>query len=342
MNGPNFDDVTAFHSLRDAARRAARGKRNRAATAGLVFDLETEILQLQRELLDRSYRPRPYRTFTVSDPKHRAISAADPRDRVVHHALCAVLEPVFEAAAVPDSYACRPGKGSHAAVRRARVLARRRWFFLKMDVRKFFETVAHAVLKAQLREVVADRDVLWLADVFIDHGAPGSPPGRGLPIGNLTSQHFANFYLAPLDRLILGFPGVRGYVRYMDDMLVFGDRKGELWDCATAVGQFLTGALALELKREALVLAPTTEGVPFLGFRVFPGCTRLDAGGRKRLIGRVREAARILDADQPIEGTVDSLRSAFAHAAHADTLALRRCLIDDHPRGPGATRARTG
>lgn len=342
MTPPHFEDVTDFHNMAMAARRAARGKRNRAAMATLLFHMETEILQLQRELEDRTYCPRPYRTFTISDPKPRAISAAEPRDRLVHHALCAVLEPVFEPLAVPESYACRPGKGSHAAVARAKVLVRHWPYFLKLDVRKHFETVSHEVLKAALREVVDDHGILWLADVFINHGAPGSLPGRGLPIGNLTSQHFANFYMTPLDRFVLALPGVRGYIRYMDDLLLFGDEKKVLWAARDDIGGFLDQRLRLELKREAVLLAPTTEGVPFLGFRVFPKIVRLDGRARRRLIARVRQAERDLEEERAEGDVAESVRSAMAHVVHADTLALRRSLVQHRVQGPGASQARTG
>lgn len=345
---PSFADVTDFHALCAAARRAARGKRNAAAMAGLLFHLETVVLELQRELLGRTYRPRPYRTFTVSDPKPRAISAADPRDRVVHHALCAVLEPAFERVAVFDSYACRPGKGSHAAVARAGSFSRRYGYFLKMDFRKFFETVDHAVLEAALRRVCRDEGVLWLADTVIGHGAPGSPPGKGLPIGNLTSQHFAGFYLSPLDHHVKGALRVPGYVRYMDDLLLFGDDKRDLRAWAAAVGRFARERLLLAVKDEATVLAPTSEGVAFLGFRVFPGCVRLGGRARRRLVRAAREAVAVSGAGSDGGeggdggGRALALGSAFAHAAHADTLALRRSLVQDPGRGDGATRARTG
>lgn len=343
MKRPAFEDVMDFHALCAAARRAARGKRNAVSMAELLFHLETVVLEIQRELRDRTYRPRPYRTFTVSDPKPRAISAADPRDRVVHHALCAVLEPVFERVAVFDSYACRVGKGSHAAVARAAYFARRHAYFLKMDVRKFFETVDHAVMKAALRRVVRDEGVLWLADTIIDHGAPGSPPGKGLPIGNLTSQHLAGFYLTPLDRLVKEELRVPGYVRYMDDLLLFADAKRDLRSWEAAVTEFLSARLRLAVKQEATILAPTSEGVPFLGFRVFPACVRLQGRSRRRLIRGLREAEVALSAGEADEDSVaQSLSSSFAHVGHADTLAMRRSLVQDPRQGFGATRARTG
>ena len=151
------------------------------------MNLETEALKLQRELLDDSYCPREYRIFAIIDPKPRMISAAAFRDRVVHHALCAALEPTLERYAIFDSYACRPKKGGYAATKRAQGFARRLSYFLKLDVYKFFETADHDVLKRLLRRLVKDKRALALCDRFIDAGAPRSAAGKGLPIGNLTS-----------------------------------------------------------------------------------------------------------------------------------------------------------
>ena len=130
------------------------------------------------------------------------------------------------------------------------------------------------LLKRQIRRVVKDPGILWLCDLFIAHGAPGSKPGRGLPIGNLTSQHFANFYLAPLDHFIQEELRVRGYIRYMDDLLLFADSKVELRRHGLAIARFLRDRLDLSLKDEVTVLALVTEGIPFLGLRVFPGTIR--------------------------------------------------------------------
>lgn len=177
-----FQQVVAFDALVAAEARAFQGARTNREAMAFRFSREPECLRLQRELLDGTYRPRPYRTFSILDPKPRTISAAAFRDRVVHHALCAVLSPIFERHAIFHSYACRVGKGSHRAVDQVRRWTRRFPYFLKMDIRKYFETVPHVRLKQALARVVPDQDVLDLAGVFIDHGAPGSPPGIGLPL----------------------------------------------------------------------------------------------------------------------------------------------------------------
>lgn len=325
--GHLFEKVADFHALCVATKRAARGKRQTQSAASFLFHLESEVLSLQREIWDGCYQPRPYRTFSISDPKPRTISAADFRDRVAHHALCAVLEPLFERAAIFDSYACRPGKGSHAAVRRAQHFARRFGRFLKLDIQKFFENLDHEVLKASLRRLVKDARLLRLADRIIDHGAPGSAPGKGLPIGNLTSQHFANHYLSPLDHFVKEKLRVPGYLRYMDDFLFFSDSKRFLCEAHRRILEFLELKLKLQLKSEVTVHAPVSEGIPFLGLRIWPQVIRLDGSGKRRLIRALKLGAEGLACGRLAEDALAaSLRSRLGHAEHVDTLGLRQSL----------------
>ena len=342
-SGHLFEQVADFYALAAAARRAARGKGASLSAAAFIFNMEGEILRLQREILDGSYRPLPYRTFYISEPKPRTISAADFRDRVAHHALCAVLEPLFERAAISDSYACRPGKGSHRAVRKAQCFSRRFGRFLKLDIRKFFETLDHKVLKTDLRRLVKDPRLLELADRIIEHGAPGSPPGKGLPIGNLTSQHFANHYLTSLDHFIKGKLQVPGYVRYMDDFLLFSDSKNFLRGAHQTINEFVQRNLKLTLKSEATVHAPVSEGIPFLGLRLWPQIVRLDGSGKRRLIRALRSGAEGLVSGRLVEDDLAaSFRSRLGHAEHADTLGLRRSLGGLMNFGSGILRAPTG
>jgi len=325
MRTPTFADVADFLALTRAARRAARGKALTAEAAGFLFDLEIECLQLERELRSGLYRPGPYRTFRIRDPKPRTISAAPFRDRVVHHALCAALEPAFEARSDPDSFACRTVKGTVAALRRVEALTREAPYCLCLDIEHCFESIDHGVLGAQLREVAHDEALLALAGRFIAAGAPGSPPGRGLPIGNLTSQHFANFHLTVLDRAVRALPGVRGYVRYMDDLRVFGER-GELRAVRAALEAFVPGTLGLTLKARATRLLPVACGVPFLGFVVYRGTTRLDGARVRRFRAGLRRAAL-----EPVARRAAIAQSLCAWVALADTAGLRASLFRRHP-----------
>ncbi len=320
-----FERITEFGNLLAASRRAARGKRDRPSVARFEFYLERELIVLQEELTAGRYQPGTFFTFEVRDPKRRAICAAPFRDRVVHHAVCGVLEPVFERRAIFDSYACRQGKGTHAAIARAQQFARRSACFAKCDVRRFFASVDHRVLQTLLRRLFKDAPLLALLDRIIAHAPPDADPGRGLPIGNLTSQHFANLYLGELDHHLKDRLGVRGYLRYMDDMLLFADDKATLQLWLAELRTVLAQRLGLVLKEAVTLVAPVTAGIPFLGFRIYPGLIRLNPRTRRRFLHQVRvleqaHADGILDTPDLCHRAA----SLFAHVAHADSLGLRR------------------
>jgi len=202
-HGNLYDRITSFENLWNASRLARKGKRLKEGCSTFELNLEAELLHLQQELQDFSYQPGIYREFTIYDRKPRKISAAPYRDRVVHHALCAVTEPLFDRCFIHDSYACRSGKGTHAALKRFTRFARRFRYVLKMDIRKYFPSIDHSILKKKLRRKIKCPDTLWLIDTIIDGSNlqdeifvhfPGddlfSPLDRrrGIPIGNLTSS----------------------------------------------------------------------------------------------------------------------------------------------------------
>jgi retron-type reverse transcriptase len=323
--GHLFEQIVTFDNLVLAAHKTFRGQKSKVAVARMCFHLETEVLGLQEELVAGTYQPRPYHVFEVREPKPRQICAADVRDRIVHHAICNVLDPVFERGMISDTYACRRDKGSHAAIRRAQEMARRFDYFLQCDVRKYFASVDHTVLQALLRRKLKDPRLLALLDQIIDHPLPGSAPGKGIPIGNLTSQYFANLYLGEMDHFIKERRRIKGYVRYMDDFLIFGNDKPMLHETLAAVRDFLHCRLQLELKENAVIIAPVSQGISFLGFRIFPGLIKMQ--GRKwarfRREVRKREAAFLAGAMSEAE-LAQSVSSMIGHLIHADTLAARR------------------
>ena len=334
--GHLFERVVDYRSLLNAVQRARRGKGDRPEVARFLFDLEPNLLRLQEELLSGAYRMRPYRAFVIREPKHREICAAHFRDRVVHHSVCAALDPIFEASLIADTYACRRRKGTHAAVRRLQQLLRRSRYVLMGDVRRFFETVDHGVLKTLYRRKIRDRVLLALLDRIVDHPMPVGVPGSGLPIGNLTSQHFANLYLGELDHLVKERLRLPGYVRYMDDFAIFADSKAQLHETLARVREFLGGTLRLELREERTHIAPVSQGAPFLGFRVFPGVVRLDGRKLARLRRRIRAreaayAARPTDENAENELT-GSVRGMVGHICHVDSLEARKRLFAAPPK----------
>ena len=323
-----FERIIAFENLLMAARQAASSKKDRVQVAHFLFHLETELIDLQNELQAETWRPGPFRVFEIREPKPRRISAADFRDRVLHHAICNVIGPIFEKRAIYDSWACRTGKGSHGAVLRAQEFARRHRYFLKCDIRRYFESVDHAILKRLLRRIFKDRQLLSLLDRIIDHAPPGSMPGKGVPIGNLTSQHFANLYLGELDHEMKDRRRAGAYMRYMDDMLLFANDKQELHRHLLYLDDFARNRLALSLKVGATVIAPVCDGVPFLGFRVFPNLIRLQRKSLTRFRRRLRSReSAYLRGGLDIEDLMCSVQSMIAHMNHADTLRLRRSLL---------------
>ncbi|MBW2431202.1 MAG: group II intron reverse transcriptase domain-containing protein [Deltaproteobacteria bacterium] len=326
--GHLFEHVCSFEALTRSAHQAARGKKTKPRVALFLQNLENEVIEIEAELLEKTYQPRPYRTFKIHDPKERMICAADFRDRVVHHAVCSVLEPIFERAFISDTYACRKHRGTLRAIKRAQAFCRRYCYFLKLDVHKFFDSVDHEVLKYQLRRKVKDLDLLRLLDVFIDHPVPWTEAGKGIPIGNLTSQHFANFYLSGLDHYIKEYLRIEGYLRYMDDLVLFADEKETLWDAAAGIEGYLEKKLRLKTRSGDVILAPVTQGLPFLGFQIFPGVIRISRKGWRRFRRKM-----ITRNGQYFRGDIDhkdwhrSVASLIGNMQQADTRNLRAPFI---------------
>jgi len=277
--------IADAENLRLAFWKAARGKRPKGDCRVFQKHLDSNLAGLRAELLSGRVAVGDYHSFRILDPKERTIHAPSFRERVLHHALMNVCEPVLDRAAVFDSYACRQGKGQLAAVRRAQSHARRHSWFLKLDVRKYFDSVDHRVLLRLLGRKFKDPAVLEVFASIVASYQTG--PGRGVPIGNLTSQHFANFYLAPLDRFVKERLGRRAYVRYMDDCVVWGGSKEELRRVWLAVAAFLADELALTLKPNT-ILNRTDAGMDFLGYRVYPHQLRLCRRSKRRFVAKFR------------------------------------------------------
>jgi len=290
--GGLFAHIVGIDNLRQAMEVAARGKRDRAAVAGFLNNADEELLRLHEELESGTYTPRPYQQFRIWDPKPRTISCAHFRDRVVHHAICDLIGPLIERRFIFDCWACRQDKGTHRASARVQQLARRLAYFLKLDVASFFGSVDHDFLLGLLARQFRERRLLALLETIIRVPRGGESPGKGLPIGNLTSQWFANLYLDGADHLVKEKLRLPGYVRYMDDMVLFADTKAVLWAAHDALATFLADERHLKLKADATRLAPCTEGIPFLGLRIFPGSWRLQRGRLLRTQRRMRAKER--------------------------------------------------
>lgn len=335
-----WDQVTSFDALHAAYLRARRDKRYRLDVLHFSANLESELIQLHHELRLHVYRTSRYRAFQVHDPKPRQILAPAFRDRVVHHALCAVIEPLCERRFIFDSYACRVGKGTHAALRRLQgflgAAARRghQAWAAKADVSRYFPSIPHAPLRARLTRLIADPDVLWLIDEILASTAlSDEPPAIGLPIGALTSQLFANLYLDAVDHVVKDAWREPWYLRYMDDLVVV---TRDPWEAATRLRD-----LAAEFTRHGLVLNPKScvypvaHGVPFVGFRIWPTHTRLLQGTLRRMRRRLRAMREDVDAGRlPVSQMLRRVQSWLAHTDHAQSRCVRARVLHDvvfHP-----------
>jgi RNA-directed DNA polymerase len=320
-----FDRLVSFENLMVAAKKAFRGKKDRKSVASFYFNLENEIIDLRNELITGNYAPMDFRIFEVREPKVRRICSSDFRDRVVHHAICNLLEPVFERRLIYDTYACRTDKGSHVALRRCQEFTRKNEYFLKCDIRKYFDTIDHDVLKGLLRRIIKDTRMLSLLDQIIDHTVPDNPQGKGLPIGNLTSQHFANLYLGELDHHLKERLRIKGYLRYMDDFISFADDKTKMHEILDEIRRFTGDVLKLELKEKVTRIAPVTEGVPFLGFRVYPNLIRIQRVNLVRFRKKLKKKEVAYQEGRLTQSKlIESTNSMMAHISHANARALRR------------------
>ncbi|MBP5673741.1 MAG: hypothetical protein J6X49_15240 [Victivallales bacterium] len=217
--GNLYMEIAEMDNLRLAFWKAQRGKRGKREVMAYRENLDEELMRLHEQLVQGEVEVGRYHYFTIHDPKERMICAADFRERVLHHAIMNVCEPFFERYQIHDSYACRKGKGVDACLERLQEMCRRHQWYLKLDIHKYFDSIPHEGMKQVLRHYFKDTRLLMLFYRIIDSYEVAS--GRGIPIGNLTSQHFANMYLGVLDHQLKEVWKVPGYVRYMDDFILF-------------------------------------------------------------------------------------------------------------------------
>jgi retron-type reverse transcriptase len=328
-----FHRVTAFGNLYQAFREASRGKRNQPDVQRFEYHLEERLWEIKRELEAGGYCWGGYRSFWINDPKPRLIHAAPFRDRVVHHAIHQILEPIFEPSFIYDTYACRKGKGTLSAVLRYDEFVRRlkgKGYVLKCDIKRYFPSIVHVILKSLIRRKIGDTKLLRLLNSLID--TYHDSDDKGIPIGNLTSQLFANIYLTPLDYFIKEQLKQRCYIRYMDDFVILGKQKNELWDILKGIKGFLDTYLKLGLNFKRVAVMPIEKGIDFLGHVIFlDGYKRI----RRRNVVNFRKRLKWLSISYS-EGTVlyDHARSSIASwlglVKYANAFYLSRAIFSEH------------
>ncbi len=290
----NYEDVICWENLCAAWEEFVKGKRKKRDVQEFALHLADEMLALHGDFIDDVYIHGPYRRFAINDPKPRTIHKATVRDRLVHHAVHRQFYAYFAERFVIDSFSCQKGKGLHAGLNRFRTVARQIskngttiCWVLKCDIRKFFASVDHDVLLELLGVHVADaRLMALLRNVIRSFSAS---PGKGLPLGNLTSQLFANIYLHELDHFIKNRIGVRGYIRYADDFVLLSDSREDLVDALPRIAKFLEVHLRLALHPKKVTLQTFASGVDFLGWVHFPHHRVPRTVTRRRIQRRLRE-----------------------------------------------------
>ena len=337
-----YAQICSFENLLLAAGKAAQGKRFRPYVLEFFNEFEHNALQLLRELRTFTYQPGDYSTFFIYEPKKRLISAADFRDRVVHHMLINVIGPLFERRFIFDSYANRAGKGTHAAINRLQQFMQSATYVLKCDFRHYFPSLDLEILKREIRRIIGDAETLWLIDRIVDGSNPQLEinwhfPGddlftplerrRGLPIGNLTSQFFANVYLDAFDHFVKEQLRCRFYLRYVDDTAFLDDSPRRLEALVPTMQSFLDD-YRVKLYLQKCQIRPVQNGQRFLGQIVFPTHRLLPPENVRRFARRMRRFQEKYAARKiALPEIRRSLMSWLGHARQADTWALRRALM---------------
>jgi retron-type reverse transcriptase len=303
--GGLWDRFISFENVYRGYCAAARGKRYRDEILAFKANLEDNLFSIIQDLKETAYVPLPFKHFWITEPKNHLISAPAFPDRVVHHALCQVIEPVFERRFVDESFACRTGRGTHAAVRhvsRCTRLAKRRWgdyYVLKCDVHKFFPSIDHGVLKGLIRKAIRDTRLLHVIDTVIQSYQTEDHPGVGIPIGALTSQLFANITLDPLDHVLKESERVTYYARYMDDFVIIHHDREFLHTLWKDIETYLAEKLSLELNAKTTVF-PGRHGIDFCGYRIWPTHIKPRKRTVKRAKKRLRKFSKVYQDDPRI------------------------------------------
>jgi len=282
---PPFKAIYSIENLYSAWHKVALGRSSKPSILAFYRNLDKNLASIALELLNGTYKPGPHNRFLVKEPKERIIAASPIRDRVVQHALMNYYSPAFDRHLIYDCYACRIDKGTHKAILRAFHFAKSARYFLKLDVKKYFDSIDHSILKALLTKIIKDNAVLDIFYRIID--SSNIQTGKGIPIGNLTSQYFANYYLSPFDHFFKESCHARHYVRYMDDIVIFSKDKNQINNYFTEAEKYIMEKLNLAFKPK--ISGKISDCIPFLGFLIKSTGIFLQQKTKKRYMAKVTE-----------------------------------------------------
>ena len=338
--GHLFEQVYTFPALYQAFKKARKGSGKYLESMDYTFHLEKNLLALSESLKAETYQPAPYRYFYIHDPKTRRISVASFEDRIVHHAVVGALEPIYERSFIYDSYATRKDKGTHKALQRAQQFLRKNTWYYKTDIQQYFASIDHAMLLSLIRKKIKDARLIRLIEKIT---ANGGDHGKGLPIGNLTSQFFANVYLNPLDHFIKHELGCRYYVRYMDDWVIFHEDKERLKALHKALKAYLHTELGLHLNPNATYFNQRLHGLPFLGARIFRATIRMKRENKRRIFKRIHRRIKEFNLGALEDETfLASMNSYWAYLEGFDSYHLRSEFLKGQQVPTGSNRVLRG
>ncbi len=329
-----YREICSYDNLLMAFKKARKGKTTKDYVITFEKYLEENLLQLRNELLFHTYRPKPLKTFILRDPKTRKINRSAFRDRIIHHALCNIIQPIFERSFIYDSYANRKGKGTLKAVERFHFFHRkiskhnvRTVYVLKADIKHYFETVNQSIMLSLIQKKIKDKRVLWLIKTILSNYSAATR-GKGMPLGNLTSQFFANVYLNELDQLVKHILKAEYYLRYVDDFVLFHTSKEVLEEYKSKINDFLKEKLALEIHPQKTRIIPLKRGVEFLGLKLFFYYRRIKRKNIRRFYLKLQGFRTQYDQKKiQYDIIYDFLEGWLTYAKHADTYNLRKKII---------------
>lgn len=318
-----FENIIDYNNIRLAFLKALRGNRNSPAAINYCQNVDKNLAILQNKLSSLKPDWGGYISFQIFDPKLRTISTAPFEQRIMHHAIMNIIELILERQMIFHSYACRKGKGTHAAVIYAFNQCKVSPYFLKLDIRKYFDSINHGILKSKLDRLLKDSRAITLLNGIID--SYNTQEGKGVPIGNLTSQFFANMYLAGMDHYILEKLKPSAYCRYMDDFVIWANSLKQLKEINGKINEYVNNSLNLNVK--PAVFGKTDYGLPFLGFLIKKNGIYLMQKSKRRVKERILEISSLLHKDIITEEKASQrVQSVFAAITLARTNTFRKKL----------------
>ncbi|MFA5736997.1 MAG: reverse transcriptase/maturase family protein [Candidatus Paceibacterota bacterium] len=329
----NYNDIISLENLYLAWRVFVQGKKNKKDVTKFSLNLADNIYGLHSDLKNKTYAHGSYQAFNIADPKPRNIHKATVRDRLLHHAIYRILYYHFNSKFIYDSYSCRLSKGTHKAIKRFEIFARKvssnntkTCWVLKCDVRKFFASIDQSILIAILQKHEAEPDIRWLLNQVIG-SFHSTKLGLGLPLGNLTSQLLVNIYMNEFDQFVKHKLKVKYYIRYADDFVIMSTDKKYLENTLLEINGFLQSYLKLNLHPEKVYIKTLASGVDFLGWVNFPNHRVLRTATKRRMFKRIKE----------MNGKQETVQSYLGLFSHGNNFKLqekvkkffRNCVVEN-------------